>query len=186
MGATATPSSAPAASPLPGPPLLATAARPLSMEPVLMPMERGVPMLMPMPMLTTAMDTALLTDMASLSTPVSPPPSATGLPRVFTVSSTTTTQEERRALLRLLRPRRWNLQQQRLLWLPRQPLRQRLPGRSFAAVTRGKRSAEAEAEADPYYGHGYAHGYGHGYGYGVGHHLGYGYGHHGGYYGHGY
>merc|ERR1712083_774309 len=81
-------------------------------------------------------------------------------------------QEERRALLRLLRPRRWNLQQQRLLWLPRQPLCQR--------------SAEAEAEADPYYGHGYAHGYGHGYGYGVGHHLGYGYGHHGGYYGHGY
>merc|ERR1711936_208794 len=51
-----------------------------------------------------------------------------------------------------------------------------LPGRSFAAVTRGKRSAEAEAEADPYYGHGY----------GYGHHLGYGYGHHGGYYGHGY
>merc|ERR1712150_437387 len=59
-----------------------------------------------------------------------------------------------------------------------------LPGRSFAAVTRGKRSAEAEAEADPYYGHGYAHGYGHGYGYG--HHLGYGYGHHGHGYGHGY
>merc|ERR1712072_1318643 len=29
--------------------------------------------------------------MASLSTPVSPPPSATGLPRVFTVSSATTT-----------------------------------------------------------------------------------------------
>merc|ERR1711910_158386 len=49
-----------------------------------------------MPMLTTAMDTVLLTDtalptaMASLSTPVSPPPSATGLPRVFTVSSATT------------------------------------------------------------------------------------------------
>merc|ERR1711913_98624 len=43
-----------------------------------------------------------------------------------------------------------------------------LPGRSFAAVTRGKRSAEAEAEADPYYGYGYgrAYGYGHGYGYG--------------------
>merc|ERR1712037_988699 len=61
------------------------------MEPVLMPMERGVPMLMPMPMLTTAMDTVLLTATASLSTPVSPPPSATGLPRVFTVSSATTT-----------------------------------------------------------------------------------------------
>merc|ERR1712072_364241 len=51
-----------------------------------------------MPMLTTAMDTVLLTDtvlptaMASLSTPVSPPPSATGLPRVFTVSSATTTE----------------------------------------------------------------------------------------------
>merc|ERR1712083_1185031 len=95
--ATWAPSSAPAASPLPGPPLLATAARPPSMEPVLMPMERGVPMLMPMPMLTTAMDTVLLTDtvlptaMASLSTPVSLPPSATGLPRVFTVSSATTT-----------------------------------------------------------------------------------------------
>merc|ERR1712192_145998 len=55
-----------------------------------------------------------------------------------------------------------------------------LPGHSFAAVTRGKRSAEAEAEADPYYGHGY--GYGRAYGYGHG----YGHGHHGGYYGHGY
>merc|ERR1712183_938022 len=53
-----------------------------------------------------------------------------------------------------------------------------LPGRSFAAVTRGKRSAEAEAEADPYYGYGYGRAYGYGHGYG--------YGHHGGYYGHGY
>merc|ERR1712038_2208708 len=68
-----------------------------------------------------------------------------------------------------------------------------LPGRSFAAVTRGKRSADAEAdasygygkrsadaeaEADPYYGYGY----GRAYGYGLGYH---GY-HHGGYYGHGY
>merc|ERR1711990_816003 len=52
-----------------------------------------------------------------------------------------------------------------------------LPGRSFAAVTRGKRSAEAEAEADPYYGYGYGRAYGYGHGYG--------YGHHGGYYGHG-
>merc|ERR1711913_239975 len=51
-----------------------------------------------------------------------------------------------------------------------------LPGRSFAAVTRGKRSAEAEAEADPYYGYGYGRAYGYGHGYG--------YGHHGGYYGH--
>merc|ERR1712126_250647 len=32
-----------------------------------------------------------------------------------------------------------------------------LPGRSFAAVTRGKRSAEAEA--DPYYGYGYGRAY---------------------------
>merc|ERR1712133_140463 len=53
-----------------------------------------------------------------------------------------------------------------------------LPGRSFAAVTRGKRSAEAEAEADPYYGYGYGRAYGYGHGYG--------FGHHGGYYGHGY
>ena len=42
----------------------------------------------------------------------------------------------------------------------------------------GKRSADAEAEADPYYGYGY----GRAYGYGLGYH---GY-HHGGYYGHGY
>merc|ERR1712080_267424 len=55
---------------------------------------------------------------------------------------------------------------------------QGLHGRSFASVTRGKRSAEAEAEADPYYGYGYGRAYGYGHGYG--------YGHHGGYYGHGY
>merc|ERR1711887_109973 len=42
----------------------------------------------------------------------------------------------------------------------------------------GKRSADAEAEADPFYGYGY----GRAYGYGLGYH---GY-HHGGYYGHGY
>merc|ERR1712088_1163632 len=76
-----------------------------------------------------------------------------------------------------------------------------LPGRSFAAVTRGKRSAEAEAEA--FYGYGHQstvygarpYVYGkrsadaeaeadpfYGYGYGLGYH---GY-HHGGYYGHGF
>merc|ERR1719458_406544 len=54
-----------------------------------------------------------------------------------------------------------------------------LPGHSYAAVTHGKREAEptadADAEADPYYGY-----------YGYGRRYGYGLGYHGGYYGHGY
>merc|ERR1711864_25881 len=61
-------------------------------------------------------------------------------------------------------------------------------GSSFQHVTRlHKREAEAEPEADAYYGYygrGYGLGYGHGYGHGLGYHgLGYS---HGGYYGHGY
>merc|ERR1711909_177881 len=58
-------------------------------------------------------------------------------------------------------------------------------GHSFQQVTRlHKREAEAEPEADAYYGYGYGPGYGHGYGHRLGYHgLGYS---HGGYYGHGY
>merc|ERR1711990_544533 len=66
-----------------GPLLSAMATRPPSMVPVPT-TERGAPMLM----LTT--DTATDSLVALLSTPVSPPPTPTGLPRVSTVSSATT------------------------------------------------------------------------------------------------
>merc|ERR1719402_1959058 len=81
---TAMPSLDPAVSPLPGPLLSAMATRPASMVPVPT-TERGAPMLM----LTT--DTATDSLVALLPTPVSPPPTPTGLPRVSTVSSATTT-----------------------------------------------------------------------------------------------
>merc|ERR1719430_2398435 len=80
----ATPSLDPAVSPLPGPLLSAMATRPPSMVPVPT-TERGAPMLM----LTT--DTATDSLVVLLSTPVSPPPTPTGLPRVSTVLSATTT-----------------------------------------------------------------------------------------------
>merc|ERR1719365_450661 len=74
----------PAVSPLPGPLLLDMATRPPSTEPVPT-TERGALMLM----LTTATATDSL--VVLLSTPVSPLPTLTGLPRVSTVSSATTT-----------------------------------------------------------------------------------------------
>merc|ERR1739844_137549 len=79
------PSSAPAASPPPGPLLSATATRAPSMELEDTTLERGVPMLMP----TTDTDTDSV--LALLPTPVSPPPMFPGLPRVSTVLSATTT-----------------------------------------------------------------------------------------------
>merc|ERR1711970_1296673 len=82
---TATLSLDPAASPLPGPLLSATATRAPSMEPAPTLTERGVPMLT----LTTA--TATDSVLVLLPTPVSPPPSLPGLPRVSMESSATTT-----------------------------------------------------------------------------------------------
>merc|ERR1711970_726029 len=80
----AMPSLDPAVSPLPGPLLSAMATRPPSMVPVPT-TERGAPML------TLTTDTATDSLVVLLSTLVSPPPTPTGLPRVFTVSSATTT-----------------------------------------------------------------------------------------------
>merc|ERR1711874_935086 len=81
---TAMPSLDPAVSPLPGPLLSAMATRPPSMVPVPT-TERGARML------TLTTDTATDSLVVLLSTPVSPPPTPTGLPRVSTVSSATTT-----------------------------------------------------------------------------------------------
>merc|ERR1711981_396678 len=84
MELTAMPSLDPAVSPLPGPLLSAMATGPPSMVPVPT-TERGAPML------TLTTDTATDSLVVLLSTPVSPPPTPTGLPRVSTVLSATTT-----------------------------------------------------------------------------------------------
>merc|ERR1711970_1036160 len=75
------PSLDPAVFPLPGPLLSAMATRPPSMVPVPT-TERGAPMLT----LTTVTATDSL--VALLSTPVSPPPTPTGLPTVSTATTT--------------------------------------------------------------------------------------------------
>merc|ERR1712080_459900 len=77
------PLSDPAVSLLPGPPLLATATRAPSTAPVDTTLERGAPTL------TTATATDLV--LVLLLTPVSPPPTLPGLPRVSMVLSATTT-----------------------------------------------------------------------------------------------
>merc|ERR1712018_821542 len=77
------PLSDPAVSLLPGPPLLATATRAPSTAPVDTTLERGA--------LTLTTDTATDLVLALLLTPVPPPPTLPGLPRVSTVLSATTT-----------------------------------------------------------------------------------------------
>merc|ERR1712181_214430 len=89
---TATLSLDPAASPLPGPLLSATVARPPSTVPApTMPTERGA----------LSLSTATATDLlALLPTPVSPPPLLPGLPMVPTVlSDATDTTSARGALM---------------------------------------------------------------------------------------
>merc|ERR1719323_2608448 len=80
----------PPASPPPDPPLLASAVRALSTEPVPMPTERGALMLTLMPSTATATDFPLPMDVVSLPTLVLPPPSLPGPPRDSTVLSATT------------------------------------------------------------------------------------------------